>query len=129
MTARTQPIFPGVPDNKNTTFSASSATTKTLYTADATNGGVVDALNLYFGSSVAVDITIQTTVGGVTSKVANIAFTPSAKQAINLISSTYLKFIDDADPKWRLAPGQTIEMTVTSFASTVDATVIGGPLT
>ena len=128
MPVRTQPIFAGKPDNTPQTFSSASATTKVIYTANATDGSIVKAINAYFASSVAVDLTIRTTIGGTQVTLANIAFTPSAKQAINILQNLYLKFIDDADPVWVLEPGQTIEITTTSFASTVDIMVVGAPL-
>lgn len=128
MTIRTQPIFAGIPSNQNTIFPAEDTTKQTVFTAAAEEGSLVKAINAYFASSVAVTFTIESTVGAVETILGSVSFTPTAGQAINLLSSQYLPFVNDADPAWPLAPGQSIAIDPGSFNSEFHVSVIGAGL-
>lgn len=126
MTASTTAVFPNEVANTVTTFAPSTATTKTLITGDATDGSVVSGIHYYQSAAAAVTITLKTTIGATTITLAVITTAATANLTLNLLSSTYLPFIDSDNPAFPLKANQTIEMEVNSVASTLSVATIAG---
>jgi len=124
---RQQPIFIGQPQTTGTTYSASSATSKIVFTASAADGSAVTGIHLFFASAVSVDILLKTTIGATTTSLFRLVQAVSARQVINLCSATYMPHLNADTPIIQLRAGQTLSIdAMASFASTFDVTVFGG---
>jgi hypothetical protein len=129
MAARTQPIFAGPPETTLQTFSSATVATKTIFTADATNGSVIEGINAYFSAAVTPDIVIQIVEGATTVKIGKYATAVGADGPVNLFTSTIIPMLDADFPRLFLKPGQTLQIVNGSYAATLDVATVGASYT
>lgn len=120
------PIFPGKPDTKPTNIAGGAASSYTIYTANATYGGIVSAIRLVTKTTTArVGVRLELKDGSTTTILGRLATTGTTQYTVyDLLTSTYAP-VTDADPRLILKPGQILQITTENTeAGTLDVTVI-----
>lgn len=120
------PIFPGKVATTLTNIPASSAASYTIYTADATYGGIVSAIRLVTKTTTArAGVRLELKEGSTVVILGRLATTGTTQYtATELLTSVYAP-VNDADPRLILKPGQSLQLTTEGTeAGTLDVAVI-----
>ena len=122
-------IFPGKVKNDQSTLPASSATTTTIFTADATYGGVITGPMVLYEKGAGGARTCRLELKNASTTTIIKRFTTSGTQytSTNIFTSTYIAGLDDGNPLLRLEPGDSLQIvTEDTNNNAVDVSVFGG---
>lgn len=120
------PIYPGKPATGQATLPASSATTTTIFTADATHGGIVHGPIVAYEKGSGGARTCRLELKNSSTVTVLSRFTTSGVQytATNLFTSSYFPGLDSVDPRFLMAPGDSLQIvTEDTNNNAVDITV------
>lgn len=118
------PIYPGKPIVTPTNIPGSAASTYTIFTANATYGGVVYAARLFTKTVTARTVRLELKDGSTVAILSRFSTGTTQYASFDLVSSTYMPL--NSDSVLILAPGQTLQIvTEDTNAGTLDASVFG----
>lgn len=129
MALRESPVFPGTPQITQTNFAASTAQTVTIFTAGS-DGSVVTGINIYELGASSATVKLLIYIGSGTARyIGQFTLAGAAGTTTNLLKSSILPFIDDANPVLTLPANYQLQLEVPSVSNQLNVTVLGGSLT
>jgi hypothetical protein len=126
MAFSTTPIFPGKVKNDQATLPSGSATTTTIFTADATHGGLVKGIVAYEKGTGARTCRLELKNGSTVTVLSRFTTSGVQYRSTNLFTQTTIPGLDEDQPLINLEPGDSLQIVTEDTASNaVDVTVFG----
>lgn len=127
MPSNTTPIFPGKIANNQVNIPVSTASTNTIFTADAVYGGLIRGLIIFEKNALVRTCRLELKNGAITTVLKRFAVSGVQYTVTNIFTSTYLVFLNDVDPIFHLEPGDSLQIVMEdTIAAALDVTVLGG---
>lgn len=127
MAFSTTPIFPATLLTGQSTLPASSATTTTIFTANATYGAVIAGPIVFYekGAGGARTCRLELKEGSTTTILKRFTTSGTQYTSTNIFTSSYIPGLDATAPELRLKPGQTLQIvTEDTNNNAVDVSVL-----
>lgn len=129
-TTRESPIFASIPNTKGVNVTASLVANYTLYTADATNGSVIEDVLVYEKGTGAVTLALAIVDGANTYVLGRVNTSGTQFKSTNILTNANFPCVDDANPQLKLRPSQVLQLQVlTSVANALDVVTFGQDFT
>ena len=102
----------------------------TLYTADATNGSVIEDVLVYEKGTGSVALALAIVDGANTYVLGRVNTSGTQFKSTNILTNANFPCVDDANPQLKLRPSQVLQLQVlTSVANALDVVTFGQDFT